>query len=173
MRSLGKVLEAPLATRDRLRLVQLADSGVELRHLEWTFATPRAVLETVLDDTRREIRMRKLRHIAAMPAPAMPAPANDPANDNARGFHDSPRDATPPPRPGSPIVTALETLGRRAAETEAGLWLDGAPVRPSDLVAAARSLGADIAYPGIAPLARAFDTGPSVGPSGRPERRGD
>ena len=147
MRFARKVLEAPLSERDRRRLLRLAHSGVELDHLQWAFGAPAAALEAALEAARRDF------------APA----ARPPANDNR---------APPSPAPvhAPPIERALETLGARAAETGRGLWLDGALTRGADLVAAARALGADIAYPGIAPLPKAFHTGPSALP--RKRRRG-
>ena len=144
MRTARKVLEVPLSARDRRRLLRLAQSGVELRRLEWVFTRPGRALEAALETARREIAR-----------PARPPPA---ANDNR---------AASRPR-AAPIEAALATLGRRAAETGAGLWLDGARVGGAQLVAAARALGADIPYPGIAAPPRAFHTGPSA----RPARRG-
>ena len=148
MRTARKVLEVPLSARDRRRLLRLAQSGVELRRLEWVFTRPGRALEAALETARREIAR-----------PARPPPA---ANDNR---------AASRPR-AAPIEAALATLGRRAAETGAGLWLDGARVGGARLVAAARALGADIPYPGIAAPPRAFHTGPSARPARRLADRG-
>ena len=121
------------------RLARLAASGVELDRLEWTFGIPAAALEEALDDRR-----------CGDPLPV--AEEDDAAGTDAGG----------PPPPSPPLRRALEALGERATATVAGYALDGAPASVPDLIRAAGAAGVRIPYPGIAPLARTYTTGPSV-----------
>ncbi len=147
-----EILEVPLSPRDRRLLLRLARSGRAPGHLERVFAPPAVARPTVLDAARHEPDRY------ARPLPARLSAA---ANDN--------HGAGAPPT--EPIDRAMRTLGGRAVETAAGLWLDGVRVRAAEIVAAARALGADIPYPGIAAPPRAFHTGPSARPARRRRAR--
>lgn len=121
------------------RLDRLASIGVELDRLEWTFGIPADALEAALDEFRR--------------VEPVPIAEPDDAAETEAGL---------PPSPSPPLRRALEALGERATATVAGYALDGAPASVPDLIRAARRAGVPIAYPGVAPLSRAFATGPSV-----------
>ena len=121
------------------RLDRLAASGVELDRLEWTFGMPAAALEAALDERGR--------------VDLLPAAEEEGA---------AAADAGGPPLPSPPLRRALEALGDRASATVAGYALDGAPASVPDLIRAAGAAGVRIPYPGIAPLARTYTTGPSV-----------
>lgn len=123
------------------RLHRLSASGVELRHLEWTFGLPAAELETLLDELRRGYRN------------GPPAPEPDEAAE---------REGDGPPMPSPPLERALEALGERVTATLAGYALDGAPASIPDLIRAARGEGIRIPYPGIDPLPKTYAAGPSV-----------
>ncbi len=123
------------------RLQRLSASGVELRHLEWTFGIPADGLEALLDELRRGYRN------------APPAPEPDEAAEP---------EGAGPPLPSPPLERALEALGDRVTATLAGYALDGAPASIPDLIRAARAEGVRIPYPGIDPLPRTWAAGPSA-----------
>ncbi len=131
---------------DRRRLFLLAESGVELMFLEWTFGRPAAELEAALEDFRRDD----------------PVASEAPEPDGAAGWEDA-----APHLPSPPFRRALEALGERVTATLAGYALDGAAASIPDLIRAARAAGTRIPYPGIDPLPGTFTTGPSVRPPAR------
>ena len=135
MRENRKRLSGPAAER----LHRLSASGVELRHLEWTFGIAADELEALLDELRRGYRI----------APPSPAPGEE-------------REAAGPPLPSPPLERALEALGERVTATVAGYALDDSPASIPDLIRAARAAGVRIPYPGIDPLRATYAAGPSA-----------
>lgn len=125
-----------LSAEQARRLVLLAESGVELRFLEWTFGRPAAELEAALEACRPD-------------DPAAEAEPERPDDDA-------------PPLPSPPLRLALEALGERVTATLAGYALDGVPASIPGLIGAARAAGTRIPYPGIDPLPGTFAAGPSA-----------
>ena len=130
-----------LSAAEAERLRRLSASGVELRHLQWTFGIAADELEALLDALRRGYRI----------APPSPEPGET-----------AEREGAGPPLPSPPLERALEALGERVTATVAGYALDDSPASIPDLIRAARAEGVRIPYPGIDPLPATYAAGPSA-----------